>query len=334
MRNASLIMPGRISRSSLRRNTVITAALLAAAVTAQAQLYPTKPIRLIVPLAAGGSMDIIARGVAQKLTDRLGQTVVVDNRPGAGGSIGAELTAHAVPDGYTLMMASASYVTHALMYRAPYHPVRDFAPITQVSAQPYVLVVHPAVPAATAGELITYAMSNPGHLNYASSGNGGLIHLTGELFKSMTGVSLVHVPYKGMAAAYSDMLGGQVQLGFPATVSALPHIKSGKLRGLAVTSRVRAKILPDLPPLHEAGVPGFDVTQWYGMLAPAGTPPTIVDRMQREVAALLTQPDVIARMAADGSEPVSSTPRGFATHIKSEFAKWDGVIRQANIRGE
>jgi len=316
------------------RNTVITAVLLAAAVTGQAQPYPTKPIRLIVPLAPGGSMDIIARGVAQKLTDRLGQTVVVDNRPGAGGSIGAELTARAVPDGYTLMMASASYVTHALMYRAPYHPVRDFAPITQVSAQPYVLVVHPAVPAATAGELITYARSNPGHLNYASSGNGGLIHLTGELFKSMTGVSLVHVPYKGMAAAYPDILAGQVQLGFPATVSALPHIKSGKLRGLAVTSRVRAKILPDLPPLHEAGVPGFDVTQWYGMLAPAGTSPIVVARMQREVAALLTQPDVIARMAADGSEPVSSTSRGFATHIKSEFAKWDGVIRQANIRGE
>jgi tripartite-type tricarboxylate transporter receptor subunit TctC len=329
-----LIMPGRISRSSLIRITVITAALLAASATAQAQPYPTKPIRLIVPLAPGGSMDIIARGVAQKLNERLGQTVVVDNRPGAGGSIGAELTARAVPDGYTLMMASASYVTHALMYRAPYDPVNDFAPITQVSAQPYVLVLHPAVPATTAGELITYARSNPRRLNYASSGNGGLIHLTGELFKSMTGVSLVHVPYKGMAAAYPDMLAGQVQLGFPATVSALPHIKSGKLRGLAVTSRVRAKILPDLPPLHEAGVPGFDVTQWYGMLAPAGTSPIIVERMQREVAALLTQPDVIVRMAADGSEPVSSTAREFATHIKSEFAKWDRVIRQANIRGE
>jgi tripartite-type tricarboxylate transporter receptor subunit TctC len=312
----------------------MTAALLAAVFSAQAQPYPTKPIRLIVPLAAGGSMDIIARGVAQKLTERLGQTVIVDNRPGAGGSIGAELTAHAVPDGYTLMMASASYVTHALLYRAPYHPIRDFAPITQVSAQPYVLVLHPSVPATTTGELITYARSKPRALNYASSGNGGLIHLTGELFNAMTGVSLVHVPYKGMAAAYPDMLAGQVQIGFPSTVSALPHIKSGKLRALAVTSRVRAKILPDLPPLHEAGVPGFNVTQWYGMLAPAGTPPIIVERMQREVAALLTQPDVIARMAADGSEPVSSTPSEFATHIKSEFAKWDGVIRQANIRGE
>ncbi len=279
-------------------------------------------------------MDIIARGVAQKLTDRFGQTVVVDNRPGAGGSIGAELTARAVPDGYTLMMGSASYVTHALLYRAPYHPLRDFTPISQVSAQPYVLVVHPSIPAATPVELIAYAKSNPRRLNFASSGSGGLIHLTGELFKSMTGVSLVHVPYKGMAAAYPDMLAGQVQLGFPATVSVLPHIKSGKLRGLAVTSRVRAKILPDVPALHDAGVPGFDVTQWYGMLAPAGTPPIIVERIQREVTALLTQPDVIARMAADGSEPVSSTPSGFATHIKNEFAKWDGVIRQANIRGE
>jgi len=301
---------------------------------AQAQSYPTRPIRLIVPLTAGGSMDIIARGVAQLLTDRLGQTVVVDNRPGAGGSIGAELTARAAPDGYTLMMASASYVTHALMYRAPYHPLRDFAPITQVSAQPYVLVLHPAVPAANARELIAYAKNNPGRINYASSGSGSLIHLTGELFKSMTGVSLVHIPYKGMAAAYPDMLAGQVQLGFPSIVSGLPHIRSGKLRALAVTSRGRAKTLPDVPALHEADVPGFDVTQWYGMLGPAGTPRAIVEQLQREVAALLTQPGFIARMAADGSEPVGSTPREFAAHIGSEFTKWDGVIRRANIRGE
>ncbi len=291
-------------------------------------------MRLIVPLTAGGSMDIIARGVAQLLTERLGQTVVADNRPGAGGSIGAELTARAVPDGYTLMMASASYVTHSLMYRAPYHPLRDFAPITQVSAQPYVLVLHPSVPAATTGELIAYARANPGRINYASSGNGGLIHLTGELFKSMAGVSLVHIPYKGMAAAYPDMLAGQVQLGFAATVSALPHIKSGRLRALAVTSRVRMKILPDVPPLHEAGVPGFEVTQWYGMLAPAGTPRAVVEQLHRQVAALLTQPDFMARLAADGSESVGSAPREFAAHIEREFAKWNGVIRRANIRAE
>jgi tripartite-type tricarboxylate transporter receptor subunit TctC len=313
---------------------LLVAAVAGCPSAAYAQNYPTKPVRLIVPLAPGGAMEIVARSIAQKLTFNLKQTVVVDNRAGAGGAIGAELTARAAPDGYTLMMASASYVTHALLYRAPYHPVADFAPITQVSAQPYVLVLHPSVPAATASELITYARANPRRLNYSSSGNGGLIHLTGELFKSMTGVSLVHVPYKGMAAAYPDMLAGQIQLGFPATVSALPHVKSGKLRALAVTSRVRAKIFPELPPLHEAGVPGFDVTQWYGMFAPAGAPPMVVERLQREVAALLTQPDVVARMAADGSEPVSSSPREFATHIKREFAKWDGVIHKANIRGE
>jgi len=279
-------------------------------------------------------MDIIARGVAQLLTERLDQTVVVDNRPGAGGSIGAELTARAAPDAYTLMMASASYVTYALMYRAPYHPLRDFAPITQVSAQPYVLALHPSVPATTTVELIAYAKANSGLLNYASAGNGGLIHLTGELFKSMTGVSLVHVPYKGMGAAYPDFLAGRVQLGFPSTVSALPYVRSGKLRVLAVTSRARVQALPEVPTLHEAGVPGFEVTQWYGMLAPVATPRVLVEQLQREVAALLTQPEFIARMAADGSKPVGSTPRAFAAHIESEFAKWDRVIRRANIRAE
>jgi len=289
---------------------------------------------LIVPLTAGGGMDITARGIAQKMTGILGQNMVVDNRPGGGGSIGAELTTHAMPDGYTLLMASGTLVVHALLYRAQYDAVRDFAPVTQVSAQPYVLVLNPSLPATTVAEFIAYGKTNFGRLNYASSGSGSLIHLTGELFKASTGVDMVHIPYKGIAASYPDLFAGQIQLTFASIISATPHIKSGKLRALAVTSRTRARNMPELPPLAEAGVPGFEVVQWYGMLAPAGTPSAIVERVQRAVAGALAQADVIARMASEGSEPVGSAPRDFAAHIKGEHAKWSNVIRQAGIRAE
>jgi tripartite-type tricarboxylate transporter receptor subunit TctC len=211
---------------------------------------------------------------------------------------------------------------------------KDYAAISQVSAQPYVLIVHPSIPAATAEAFIAYARANPGRLNYASSGNGGLIHLTGELFQTLTGTRMVHVPYKGLAMAYPDILGGQVQLTFASIISALPYAKSGRLRAVAVTSRARAKALPETPSLHEAGVPGFDVTQWYGLFAPAETPRAIVERLHQETAALLRLPDVTARMAADGSEAVGSTPQAFAAHVRSELAKWGGVIRQAGIRVE
>ena len=312
----------------------LTLALLACGFGAHAQDYPARPIRLIVPLAAGGAMDTVARAVAVKLTDNLKQTVVVDNRSGAAGSIGAELTARAAPDGYTLLMASASYVTHTLMYRAPYDPVRDFSPVTQATAQPYVLVVNPSVAAYTPADFIALARAKPGALNYGSSGSGSLIHLTGELFKAMTRTDLVHIPYKGIAAAYPDLIAGQIQFTFGSSISAMPHIKTARLRGLAVTSRNRAKSLPDLPALNESAVPGFDVTQWYGVLAPRGTPPAIIDRLQREFAIVLQQPDTIARLAADGSEPAVSTPVQFATHIRNERDKWAKVIKQAGIRGE
>ncbi len=323
----------RLSRT--RRIRLASAlALSIVAATAPALDYPTKPIRLIVPLAAGGAMDTVARGIAVKLTENLKQTVVIDNRSGAAGSIGAELTAHAAPDGYTILMASASYVTHTLMYKAPYDPVRDFAPITQATFQPYILVVNPAVPARTPADFIALARAKPGTLNYGSSGSGSFIHLCGELFSAMTKTSLVHIPYKGIAAAYPDLIAGQTQFTFGSSISAMPHIKTGRLRPIAVTSRNRAKSLPDLPSFNESAVPGFEVTQWYGVLAPRGTPQPIIDRLHREFAAVLQHPDTIARLAADGSEAAVSTPAQFAAHIKSEREKWALVIKQAGIRGE
>ena len=289
--------------------------------------FPTRPIRLIVPLTAGGGMDITARGVALKMNDLLGQNMVVDNRAGGGGNIAVELTKVAPPDGYSLMMASATLVTHTLLYKAQYDPVKDFLPITQVSTQPYVLVITPALPATTTAEFIAWGKANPNRLNYASSGSGSLIHLTGELFKASTGVQMVHIPYKGIAAAYPDLFANNIQLTFASIISATPHVKSGKLRALAVTSRARARNMPELPPLAESGVPGFDVSQWYGMFAPLNTPRAVIDKLQRAVAGALTQPDVIARMAGDGSEPVGSTPQAFAEHIQRELVKWTVVIK-------
>ncbi|MFN7086241.1 MAG: tripartite tricarboxylate transporter substrate binding protein [Burkholderiales bacterium] len=312
----------------------ISLAVLAFCSGAAAQRYPSKPIRLIVPLAAGGGMDITARGVSQPLAERLRQTVVVDNRPGAGGALGAELAAHADADGYTLLMASASLVVHPLLYRARYDPLRDFTAVTQASRQPYVLIVHPGVPAASVRELVAYAKAHPGKLNYASAGNGSLIHLTTELFKTATGIDIVHVPYKGMGATYADMLAGRIQTAFPSIISVLPHVRSGKLRALGVTSRTRAPALPETPTLQEAGVAGFEVTQWYGVMAPAKTPRAVVELLQREIAAVLQQAEVVQRMAADGAEPVGSTPAGFDAHLRAETRKWADLIRQAAIRAD
>jgi tripartite-type tricarboxylate transporter receptor subunit TctC len=279
-------------------------------------------------------MDITARGVAQKMVGLLGQNMVVDNRPGGGGSIGAELTARAVPDGYTLLMASGTLVVHALLYRAQYDPVRDFAAVSQVSAQPYVLVLNPSVPATSVAEFIAYGKSPSARLNYASSGSGSLIHLTGELFKAATGVNMLHIPYKGIGASYPDLFANQIQLTFASIISATPHIKSGKLRALAVTTLARARSMPDLPTLAESGLPGFDVAQWYGILAPARTPRAVIERLQSATARALAQPDVLARMAGEGSDPIGSAPRDFDALIKSELVKWRAVITQAGIRGE
>ena len=317
-----------------RLQLVLALLLLSLVVPGYAQNYPNRPVRLIVPLAAGGAMDTIARGVGAKLTDNLGQTVVVDNRGGGGGTIGAELVAAAAPDGYTLIMMSATSVIRPLLYSARYEMFRDFAPISQVSAQPYLLVVHPSIPAKTVQELVVYGKANPGKLNYASAGQGSIIHLATELLRVQTGTRMVHVPYKGMGAAYPDLIGGQTQLALASIVSAQPHVRGGRLRGIAVTGPQRSKSSPEFPTIAESGVKGYAVTNWYGMLAPAKTPRAIIEQLHREIGKVLDQPEVLARFAADGAEAVDSTPQQFAAHIKAETQTWARVIKEAGIKGD
>ena len=309
-------------------------ALSACAVCATAQDYPTRPIRLVIPLAPGGGMDTIARGISVKLTEYLGQPVVVDNRSGGGGVIAVELVTHSAPDGHTLLMMSATSVIYPLMYKASYDVVRDFAAVSQVTTQPYVIVVNPAVPVKSVAELIAYAKANPNKLNFASAGNGSLIHLATELFKSMTGTQMVHVPYRGIGAAYPDLLGGHIQLIFASSISATPLIQAQRLKALAVTGAQRAKSLPELPTVIESGVAGFVVNQWYGILVAAGTPRAIVERLNREVNKTLQMQEVLARFAADGAEAAGGSPQQFVAHVKAEREKWTKVIKQAGIRGE
>ena len=313
----------------------LAAALATLGVQAQAQgPYPSRPVRLIVPLAAGGGMDTVARALSLKLTDQVGQTIIVDNRGGGGGSIGAELTASAPPDGYTLIMMSATSVIHPLLYKARYDITRDFAPISQVTTQPYVIVVNNALPIKSVSDLVAYAKANPAKLNFASSGNGSLIHLTGELFKIATGTNLTHIPYKGIGAAYPDLIAGNIQLTFASIISGLPHIRAQRIRALAVTGAKRAKAAPELPTVAEVGVKGFSVSQWYGVFAPAKTPRAIVDKVHDEIVKALPQPEVGARLAADGAEPVGSTPQDFAAHVREEREKWAKVIKQTGIKGD
>ncbi|NBR27753.1 MAG: tripartite tricarboxylate transporter substrate binding protein [Betaproteobacteria bacterium] len=314
--------------------SVLAAACALLAAFAGAASYPERPIRLIVPLAANGAMDTVARSLAIRLSESLGQTVVVDNRGGGGGSVGAELVRFAAPDGYTIMMISASSVVHPLMYKAEYDAVRDFAPITQLTSQPHLIVVNPSVPAKSLVELIAYAKANPNKLNYASAGNGSLIHLTGELFKFATGTEMTHIPYKGIGAAYPDLIGGQIQLTFGSIISALPQVRAGRLRGLAVTGAKRAKPLPDVPSASEVGVKGFVMTQWYGALAPAKTPQPIIDRLNAEMRKAIDNPAVLSRLIDDGAEAVPGTPQQFRDHLIAERSKWAGVIKQAKIKGD
>jgi len=310
---------------------VLVAAL---AVAAQAQQYPAKPIRLIIPTAAAGGPDTIGRALGQKLTEDFGQTVVVDNRPGASGAIAMDLGRLAAPDGYTLNIFSVSQVIRPLLFRVPYDLERDFAPITQLSTQSYVLMTTLSLPVKSVSELIAHSRANPGKLNYASVGQGSQIHLLTELFRSMTKIQVVHVPYKGIAAAYPDLFAGSIHFTFAGIISAQPHVKAQRVRALAVSGPRRMKALPDLPTVSEAGVPGFAVTQWYGVLAPAGTPRPIVGFLNKEINRALQQPEVAGRIAAEGSEAVGSTPQQLAAQIKAERAKWARVIKEAGIKGE
>lgn len=316
--------------------SVITAVGLTAAVCAatpaHSQKYPTRPVRAVVGIAPGGGMDTISRALAQKLGDHLGQTVVVDNRPGAGGNIAMETAAAAAPDGHTLLIISATAVIHPLLYKARFDVLKDFVPVSQISAQGYVAVVHPSVPARNILELVQHLKANPGKINYASSGIGSPIHLTGELFTALSGTRMTHVPYKGLGPAYADLIAGQIEMSFPAIVSSLQHIRAGKLRALAVTLPQRSPVVPELPTVEEAGVRGVVVVNWYGLMALLNTPQPIVEQLARGVVASMSHPEVVKRLAADGSEGVTSTPAQFRKHIAEERDKWARVIRNANIR--
>lgn len=300
----------------------------------KAEPYPTRPIRLIVPIAPGGGPDTLSRAVGQKLTDQIGQTVVADNRPGASGAIALDLARAATPDGHTIVTISASQVIRPLVYKVSYDLARDFTPVSQLSAQSYVLMVSPTLPVSSVRELVAYAKANPGKLNYASVGPGSQIHLMTELFRSLTGISVVHVPYKGIGAAYPDLMAGTTHFVFGGILTALAQVKAGRLRPLAVSGAKRMRALPDLPTVAEAGVPGFAVSQWYAVLAPARTPRRIVDYLNREINKALQDPEVARRIAAEGSEAVGSTSRQLAAHMKAEHDKWAKVIREAGIKGE
>ena len=301
---------------------------------AWAQAYPTKPVRIVVPFAPGGSTDVTARILAQKLTDAWRQQVIVDNRAGAGGNIGAEAVAKAAPDGYTLLLATTGVmaINHRLYRNLPYDSLRDFAPVTQIGALPLILIVHPSLPARSVKELIALAKQRPGQLSYASSGVGSATHMTTELFRMMTGVDIVHVPYKGSGQAMTDLIGGQVGVAFDQITSSLPHVQAGKLRALAVTSARRFPSVPDLPSVAEAGVPGYESVSWNGIAAPAATPRDIVNRIQAEVARALQAPDMKERFLKDGIEGIGSTPEQFAAHIRAERAKWEKVVEAAGIK--
>lgn len=303
--------------------------------TASAQNYPSRPIRLIVPFPPGGGTDITARATALKLGESWGQTVVVDNRPGANGTIGVDITAKSAPDGYTITMISSSHAVNVGLYsKLPYDLMSDLTPITQATSQPYVLVINPSVPARSVKELVAVAMAKPGTLNYGSSGTGGISHLAGALLGSLTGTSLVHVPYKGGNPAMIDVISGQIQMLFGTLLLNGPHIKAGRLRVLAVTTPQRWPGTPELPTMQEAGVPGFVITQWYGMLAPAKTPQPIVGKLNKEIARLLHQPDVKEKLAADGADAVGNTPAEFGTHIRSEIAKYSKLVKQLGLKAE
>jgi tripartite-type tricarboxylate transporter receptor subunit TctC len=299
-----------------------------------AQNFPTRPVRILVPLSPGGGMDTVARGLVPRLSEAFGQQVVVDNRPGAGSQIALEILAAASPDGHTLMMSSLTPVIHPLLYGSRFNLLRDFTPVSQVTAQGYILTIHPSVPAKSVSEFVQYLKANPNKLNYSSSGIGSPIHMSGELFQFATGTKMIHVPYKGMGAAYTDMVGGRVQVGFPTIISSVPHIQAGRLRALAVTTPKRVAAMPDMPTFAEAGVKGVVVVNWYGLVAPARTPKPIVDRIAKETSIAMQAPDMIKRIAAEGSEAVGSSPAEFASLIRAEIEQWTRVVKQAGIRGE
>ena len=301
-----------------------------------AQSYPAKPIRLIVPFPPGGGVDGVARIAFARVSESFNQQVVIDNRGGSAGIIAAETAARAAPDGYTLFFGTTATQTITPHYyrKLAYDPVKDFAPISLIASAGYLLVVHPSLPSKTVKEFIALAKAKPGTLNFSSSGNGTVLHLTTELFRGMAGIDLVHVPYKGAAPALTDLLSGQVQLTFNPASVVLPHVRTNRLRALGVTSAKRTPLAPDVPTIAEAGVPGYEASGWYAVLAPAGTAQTIIARLHRELINALADREVKERFAATGVEPIGTTPEQFAAYMRDEFVKWGKVVRSAGVKGE
>lgn len=295
--------------------------------------YPAKPVRVVVGLAPGGATDIVARSVSQRLSERLGRSFVVENRSGAGGTIASALVAKSPADGYTLLAVSAGYSISAALYTdLPFDPLKDLVPVSRLAESPFLLVVHPSLPVKSVKELISLAKVKPGALNFAYAGNGSSGHLTGELFKSMAGIKVTDVPYKGAGPAMIDVLGGQCDLMMANILSSLPYVRSGRLRALAVTSGKRSSVIPALPTVGESGVPGYAVASWYGMLAPAGTPADVVGKLNGEIGGIMKSPAMKEWLEQDGAEPVDATPEQFARYIATEIGRWKHVVKSAGIR--
>ena len=323
-----------MSLPSKAYTAVLTALFLTLSGAATAQSYPEKPVKLVVPFPPGGPTDGMARIIGQKLAEKWGQPVIVENRGGAGGAIAAETAAKSPPDGYTLFFGTTGTQTinPSLYAKLPYDPVKDFAPISMVATATNVLVVHPGLPVKSVKELIEYAKANPGKLTFGSAGSGSSNHLAGELLKSMAGIDMAHIPYKGSAPALTDLMGGQISMMFDVLSTAMPHIATGKTRALGVTSPKRSSIAPDIPTVAESGLPGYEVVIWFGVLAPARTPAPIVDKVSQDLAALMKMPDLKERLSQLGSEPVGTTPAQFADLMKNDTAKWSKVVKASGAR--
>jgi len=310
----------------------VGALLIPLCASAYAADYPQRPIRLIVPFAAGGGLEITARSIGQKLTEKRGQSIVIDNRPGAATIVGSEIAAKASPDGYTLLMITTTFAINPSLYgKLPYDPVREFAPVTQINSVPNILVVNPSIPAHTVRELIALAKAKPGQLNYASAGSGTSPHLAAELFKTMAGIEMTHIPYKGIPPAVTDVIAGRVTMLMTTTISAAPHVKSGRLRALAITSPKRLAAMPEVPAIGET-VPGYEADAFQGMVAPAGVPREIVRQLADDIAAIVRLPDIRERIIADGAEPIGSTPEAFSVFLKKEMLKWGKVVKESGAR--
>jgi tripartite-type tricarboxylate transporter receptor subunit TctC len=312
----------------------IMMAMLARVHLAVAEDYPARPVRLVIPFPAGGSNDVVGRLVATYLGERFGRQLVVDNRSGAGGVIGTEAVAKSPPDGYTLLLISMAHAVNPWLYRLSYDPIGDFAPVALLAEGTNVLVVHPSVPARSVREFIALAREKPGDLDYASAGIGTFQHLGGELFKLMAGVSMVHVPFRGGGPSMLSVVGGHTKVTFPSLAQTVPYIKSGTLRALGVGSRMRVAVLPDVPTIAEAGVPGYEAVNWWGVVAPAGTPRAIVDKLNGEIAAVLTSIEAEKQLASEGATPIKMTPGEFGDFMAREMEKWGKVVKQGGIKAE